>query len=168
MSYDFNIDEIFEMAEQIERNGAKFYRKMAENISDILNFRLFLDLAAMEEDHEKIFASMRKNLSDQEQRPTVFDPEGEATLYLRALADLRVFDGEGKKDFFLPSGLSDEERMKEIFRAAIGIEKESIVFYLGMKELVPKNLGKSKIDDIIREEMKHIRMLSNKLISTKL
>ena len=26
----FNPDEIFEMAEQIERNGAKFYRKAAE------------------------------------------------------------------------------------------------------------------------------------------
>ncbi len=28
MSYDFNADEIFEMAEQIEKNGAAFYRKM--------------------------------------------------------------------------------------------------------------------------------------------
>ena len=26
MGYDFNVDEIFEMAEQVERNGAKFYR----------------------------------------------------------------------------------------------------------------------------------------------
>ena len=26
MSYDFNADEVFEMAEQMERNGAKFYR----------------------------------------------------------------------------------------------------------------------------------------------
>ena len=34
MSYDFNADEIFEIAEQIERNGAKFYRNAAESIAD--------------------------------------------------------------------------------------------------------------------------------------
>ena len=34
MSYNFNADEIFEIAEQIERNGANFYRTAAENITD--------------------------------------------------------------------------------------------------------------------------------------
>jgi hypothetical protein len=36
-----------------------------------------------------------------------------------------------------------------------------------MRELVPKSLGKDKIDAIIREEMKYIRLLSNKLASLK-
>jgi rubrerythrin len=27
---NFNIDEVFEIAEQIERNGARFYRKAAK------------------------------------------------------------------------------------------------------------------------------------------
>ena len=31
MIYDFNADDIFEMAEQMERNGAKFYRTAAES-----------------------------------------------------------------------------------------------------------------------------------------
>ena len=30
MSIVFNADEILEMAEQIERNGAKFYRRASE------------------------------------------------------------------------------------------------------------------------------------------
>ena len=30
MGIDFNADEVFEIAEQIERNGAKFYRNVAE------------------------------------------------------------------------------------------------------------------------------------------
>ena len=34
MSYDFSADDIFEMAEQMERNGAKFYRTAAENAAD--------------------------------------------------------------------------------------------------------------------------------------
>ncbi len=163
MSYDFNADEIFEMAEQIERNGAKFYRRMAENISDISIRELFLDLAAMEDEHEKTFVSMRKDLSDQERKPTVFDPEGEAALYLRALADLRVFDEEGKGDLVLPEDLPEGEKTRKILRVAIGLEKDSIAFYLGMKALVPERLGNKKIDDIMKEEMGHIRLLSNML-----
>ena len=56
--------------------------------------------------------------------------------------------------------------MKRAIMAAIDLEKESIVFYQGMKEFVPESLGKNKINDIIKEEMKHIRILSNKLVSS--
>ncbi len=160
MSYDFNADEVFKMAEQIERNGVRFYHEAAENISDASVRPLFLDLAAMEAEHEKVFASMRADLSDQDRKLTVFDPEGEAALYLRALADLQVFGREEKKDFILSGDLPEQDRIQKILRAAIGLEKESIVFYLGMKELVPENLGKNRIDKIIKEEMGHIRLLS--------
>lgn len=34
MSISFNAIEIFEIAERIERNGVKFYRKAAEGLSD--------------------------------------------------------------------------------------------------------------------------------------
>lgn len=166
MSYDFNVDEIFEMACQIERNGAKFYRQMSENISDIPVRQLILEFAAMEEAHEEVFNSMREDLSDQEREPTVFDPEGEAVLYLQALADLRVFDHKAGEDFVLSEELSDEAKIRKIFRAAINLEWESIGFYLGMKELVSEKLGKGKIDNIIKEEMKHVRILSNNLTSS--
>ena len=167
MSYDFSTDEIFEMAEQIERNGARFYRKMAENISDKSIGELLLDFAAMEDDHERVFASMRADLSDKEREPNIFDPGDEAALYLRALADLRVFNEKAEDGFVLPEDLSESEKGIKVFREAIKQEKDSIVFYLGMKGLVPENLGREKIDSIIKEEMKHIRLLSNKLASLK-
>jgi len=169
MGYDFNADEVFEMAEQIERNGVSFYLEAAEKISDKSLRPLFHDLAAMEVEHEKIFASMRTALSNEEKGPTVFDPEGEAALYLRALADLQVFSKEGEEDFTLHEDLSEQEKIKKILRTAMCLEKDSIVFYLGMKELVPEKLGKDKIDKIIREEMGHIRLLSGlreKLLTT--
>ncbi|MBN1832468.1 MAG: ferritin family protein [Deltaproteobacteria bacterium] len=166
MALDFNVDEIFEMAEQIERNGARFYRKIAEGSpkGDVRN--LFLQFAEMEEEHEKIFISMRAELSDKDKKSTLFDPEGESAQYLRALADLRVFDGSADEDFAFFENLAEEEKMKRAFRAAIDLEKESIVFYQGMKEFVPESLGKDKIDDIIKEEMQHVRILSNKLLSS--
>ena len=167
MSYDFNIDEVLEMAEQIEINGARFYRQMAKAVSDDSLRQLFFDLANMEDQHQKVFASMRSNLSEKEREPTVFDPEGETALYLKALADIRVFEQNAEEEFVLSDDLSEKEKVKKIFHAAINREKESIVFYLGMKELVPKNLGKEKIDAIIKEEMKHIRLLGSRFVSLK-
>ncbi|MBN1850392.1 MAG: ferritin family protein [Deltaproteobacteria bacterium] len=163
MVFDFNIDEVFEIAEEIERNGARFYRNMAEQVLDKDIRNQFLHLAEMEDQHEKIFVSMRAGLSVKDKEPTVFDPDGESSLYLRALADLRVFDVEVREDFMDSETLSDDEKIEYIFRTAIGIEKESIAFYVGMKDLVPENLGKEKIEDIIREEMRHIRLLAKKL-----
>ncbi|MFH1102914.1 MAG: ferritin family protein [Pseudomonadota bacterium] len=155
MMYDFNAKDVFEMALQLERNGAAFYKKAAENVMDASYKKLLTDLSAMELGHEKIFTSMMADLTDREKESAVFDPQGEAIAYLRALADTRVFF-EKKIDV---------SSLKEIFISAIGAEKDSIVFYLGMKDIVPEKAGKSRIDAIIREEMGHIEALSRHLIS---
>ena len=157
MIYNFNSDDIFEMAEQMERNGIKFYTTAAESISDDEAKSLLLEFGDMEKKHEKIFSEMRKELSSDEKQSTVFDPQGEAALYLRALADTRVFFD--KK--------IDVSSLENILKDAIQAEKDSIVFYLGMKEAVPESLGKSRLDHIIKEEMGHIRMLSGKLVQIK-
>ncbi len=164
MAYDFNIDQILEMAEQIERNGVVFYRQVAEKIDDKSIKDLMNEFAAMEEDHEKIFHAMRDDLSSKEKESTLFDPEGEVVLYLRSLADLRVFNKQVEGTFNIPNGLEEKEKIEKILLEAINREKESIVFYSGMKELVGQKLGRDKIDLIIKEEMKHIRLLTNRLI----
>jgi rubrerythrin len=157
MSYDFNANDVFDMAEQIERNGAAFYRKAAADISDPDAKGFLLDLAAMEDDHEKTFSAMRKKLSESEKTRTVFDPDDEAASYLKALADTRIFF---EKEI-------DTTSMQAILKAAVLAEKDSIVFYLGMKDLVPEGLGQSRLDDIIKEEMSHIKLLSRRLIATR-
>ena len=157
MSYDFNADDVFEMAEQLERNGGKFYRTAAEATSDPANKEFLLELAAMEDQHEKTFSAMRAELSEKEKESTVFDPEGEAALYLRALADTRVFF---EKEI-------DVGSMKDILKSAITAEKDSIVFYLGMKDAVSEGLGKGRLDHIIKEEMGHIKLLSRKLVEQR-
>lgn len=157
MSFDFNADDIFEMAEQIERNGVAFYKTASENVADPQSRKLLTDLSQMEEQHVKFYASMRATLSEKEKTVTVFDPENEGIQYLRALADTRVFF---EKTINMKS-------MKDILKAAIEAEKDSIVFYLGMKDVVPEGMGKSRIDAIIKEEMGHIRLLSKELVALK-
>ncbi|MFO7964369.1 MAG: ferritin family protein [Desulfobacterales bacterium] len=157
MSFDFNADEVFEMAEQIERNGAAFYRSAAKEITDPEERRLLNDLAEMENEHEQTFAQLRKSLSMKDKESTVFDPMDEAAAYLRALADTRVFFERAL----------DMSSLEAVLKDAILAEKDSIVFYLGMKEMVPSDLGKNKIDAIIKEEMSHIRLLSKSLLACK-
>ncbi|MBW2065483.1 MAG: ferritin family protein [Deltaproteobacteria bacterium] len=167
MGYEFSADEVFQMAEQIEINGESFYREMSEKIPDSAIKRTLLDLAAMENEHRKIFARMRAELSEGEREASVFDPEGESALYLRALADLRVFGEKAREDFELSPGTEEEEKIRRILLAASGREKESIVFYTGMRDIVPKAHGRDRVDAIIREEMKHLTLLASKLAALK-
>ena len=159
MSIRYNADEVFEMAEQLERNGGKFYRRAAELASDAGTGGMLLELAAMEDDHLKTFAGMRKDLSAVERKPMVFDPEDELSLYLRAMADQHVFDVKADPSALLSAG----QAANDVLRIAIGLEKDSIVFYLGLKELVPERFGRERLDGIIQEEFGHISTLSEKM-----
>ena len=154
MASEFNANDIFEMAKQIEINGVKFYTESANRVDEENHKQFLLGLADMEKNHEQIFADMQKDLTAEITMAETFDPEDENVLYLKALADTRVFF-EKKQP---------ETSMKGILASAIAAEKDSIVFYLGMKELVSEKMGNSKIDDIIKEEMSHIKMLAAKLV----
>ncbi|MBL7074189.1 ferritin family protein [candidate division KSB1 bacterium] len=163
MSIFFNADEIFEMAEQIERNGARFYRRAAEGAPDAQTRAVLLELADMEDEHEKVFAAMRAELSKQQWGSDVFDPDGQVSLYLKAMADGQVFDLKADPS----KGLTGKESLEDIIRKAIGLEKDSIVFYMGIQEMVPEALGKDRINAIIKEEMSHITVLTEKLAAFK-
>jgi rubrerythrin len=159
MSITFSALEVLEMAEQIERNGVKFYRKAARSISDRQMRQLFEDLANIEVEHGKVFAAMKEQLSDEARQPAVFDPENEAALYLQAMAGGHVFDL--RQD---PSGLlKGTESVKDILKLAINAEKDSIVFYLGLKDFVSAKAGRDKVEAVIKEEMGHIAVLNQKL-----
>ena len=152
----FHPGEIFAMAQEIERTGAHFYRAAAETAALVDLRELLLSLAAMEDEHEKTFAAMQQGLSAKQGREAPHNEE--AALYLRAWADGHVFAQKA-----IP--LTGKETREEILKKAIGLEKDSIVFYVGIKEAIPPDWGKAKIDAIIREEMGHISLLDDKLSS---
>ncbi len=162
MSYSFNADEIFEVAEQIERNGVRFYRRAAENTEASQSRQILLRLAADEVEHEKTFADMRADMLKHGQLATVdpvFDPEGEAGLHLRAFADGHIFDTRVDPS----EALTGEESIEDILQMALGREKDAVIFYLVLKDMVSKKLGKDKIDQIIREEINHVIIINKEL-----
>jgi len=162
MSITFNADEIFEMAEEIERNGAKFYRQAAKNASDKQTKQMLLDMADMEDGHLKTFEQMREQLSGREKGWTTFDPDNQSALYLQAMADARGYEGK-----ITPAKeLTGKETMKEIIEIALNSENESVVFYLTLKDLVPVKAGRDKVEAIIMEELSHITTLLKRLRSS--
>jgi len=147
------------MAEQIERNGIKFYRTASKKFPKLSE--LFLDLAEMEVQHEKTFAQMRKELSGTEAENLVFDPNNEAQMYLRVMADDHVFDPKADPVKLL-AGIETPE---DVLKKAIGLERDSIAFYVGIKESVSQRAGKDKVDAIIKEEVGHIAVLKQRFDS---
>jgi len=163
MSITFNADEIFEMAENIERDGAKFYRQAAKNTADKKTKQMFLNLANMEDRHLTTFQEMRKELSDREKEETVFDPDNEAAMYLQTVA--KGHGWEGKKS--LTENLTGKEKLEDILKIALDAENNSVIFYSGLKELVPPKAGRDKVEAIIKEELGHIAILNQQLALLK-
>ena len=158
MSIEFSADEVFGMAEQIERNGARFYRKAAEKAEGEAK-EILERFADMEDEHERTFQTMRAELPEEARRPLVFDPEGDLGMYVKAMADGYVFNVREDAS----TTLTGDESVEELLGMALGREKESVVFYVGLKEAVPAEVGQEKIDRIIREELGHIGILSHQL-----
>lgn len=159
MGYQFNADELFEIAVNIERNGAAFYRKAADQFGKGPAATLFRKLATAEVAHEKVFTELRSLLDDEDRAATVFDPNQESVAYLRAFADQHVFDTS-----IQPADvLSGDETPSDVLRMAIGLEKDSIVFYLGLKGAMTKKKNRDNLEAVIQEEMRHVAILSKEL-----
>ena len=158
MALRYSADEILAMAQQIERNGADFYRRAAESAGDAKCRRLLQDLAGWEEEHLSTFTAMRAEFAAQG-GGAAHEPGGEADLYLRAIVDGRVFDTKADP----AAKLTGSDPLAEMLRTAIGLEKDSIVFYVGVKEMLSDNLGKDRVEGIIREEMSHVVFLNGEL-----
>jgi len=159
MPISFNADEILQMAEQIERNGVKFYSLAAERLAQFKD--IFRQFSRQEEAPLAIFSGMRRSLSPAERETATYDPGQENGLYLLAMADREVFKLDQDPQKLLPPSVS----LAGVIDVAIGSEKDSIVFYAGMKDLVPGKLGREKINTIISEEFRHIAVLRSVAIN---
>ncbi len=152
----FNARDVFEIAKKIEQNGQAFYERAAEIMPNQESSQLMKNLAAMEREHEKLFSEMEDMLSGDEADDTVYDPHDDAYAVLKRMGDQFVFHPQDPPNRVFETGASVEE----ILDVAIDREKDSILFYEGIKVMVPEKYGRSRIDDIIAEEMGHLIALS--------
>jgi len=154
----FNASEVFEIAEQIERNGQAFYRKAVSIITDNEICEFLESLAAMEDTHEVLFNKLKKEVAGIPESDFP-DMDDQLSQYLQSYADGKVFKSSESPD----TKINQDTTIDEIFDIAIDFERTSVIFFSLVKEMVPADLGREKIDILIKEEIKHIAVLNNRL-----
>jgi rubrerythrin len=159
METRFNIFEILEIAEQIERNGAKFYLKTADLFRDPELRDLYIRLASWRAKHMKIWARMRKRFSDKTGEFGTFDPDNYVLSNPEVMAGLAMFGTDTGSGMWL----TGRESKQDIIRDAIRRTNDVIIFYRGLKDFARDQASEQTIEDIIKEERRHIRMLNDLL-----
>lgn len=159
MAITFNADEIYNIAEQIERNGQKFYSDSALRVKESIAKQVLQDLAGMEVAHLKMFKALHAALSEQARAEITWDPEGQAGAYLKAAADSHVFRTNADPS----SLLKNNTDAREILELALRFEKDSVIYFLGVAEVVPEHLGKSDVLGLAKQEQNHIALIQNVL-----
>lgn len=147
----FSGSEIVEIGVQIEKNGYDFYHSLLGQSKSPKAKELFAFLADEEQRHIKVFQKILAGLEGYQ--PAESYP-GEYFAYMSTLAQGYVFTKEGK-GLEIARGVTDE---KQAIDLGVGFEKDSIVFYEGMKKVVPKDDLKV-IDQLIAQEQNHLKIL---------
>jgi len=150
------LNEVLGMAVEMESNAVDFYESLAAKRSDEADAQAIRKLADMERDHRSIFEEMRAKLGGPEGGEV---PRTEGGLFAAALADGYRVEGSRK----VAAGMKGDEPLADVLRLAIGLEKEAVLFYLGIKDVLSSPEDKAKVDQVIAEEKKHIVTLAGEL-----
>jgi rubrerythrin len=152
----FTAAEAIEMAMDIEKNGETFYNAVAAKSSDPDVKALFEDLAIQEQGHYRIFKNMLKDVTPAPDLP--LDIYDQYQLYVQAALDNALFAGPDKA-----LALAEQAEDKETaVRAALGFEKDTLLFFYDVRDMVSEK-DQAAISGIIREEKKHVRRLAGML-----
>jgi len=145
--------EIVEIAIQIEKNGMDFYHTAAEKSHNTKAREIFNYLASEEEKHIQDF---KKVLNSVQQYEPVESYPQEYFSYMNALAQGYVFTKKDKGAEIAKKAPTDIETIDFGVKA----EKDSIVFYEGMKRIVPEH-DIELIDSLVQQEKDHLAKLCN-------
>jgi len=150
----FAAAQALEMAVSIEKNGAAFYTSAAERTEDRELSELFAELAGREEAHRQVFEGMAERV-EPASRPTESDV-GDYASFLEVALDHAVFSGQDKA-----LRMAEEaDTRAEALRAAMGFEKDTMLFYYDLREMVAEK-DREIISEVIQEEKKHLRRLAD-------
>lgn len=152
MAEFFKASEIVEAAVRIEQQGQEFYKDAAEAAQSRDAKDFFLFFAAEEARHEQIFRDLQARLGGFDL--PAWSTSEEYSVYLQALIDSHsIFSLD------LEQRLAAVRNEAEAIRLAMGFEKDTILFFMEMRELVPES-ERRFIQQCIAEERSHLRKLS--------
>jgi len=149
----FSAHEIIDMAVTTEETGYEFYKLAEKNARSDSTRQLFAYLADEEINHKHIFKGLKDSIEENPQGvPVDWEDVGK---YIRAMVDSSIFMGKDK-NINLASESQDD---KETIDFALGFEKDTLLFFYQLKDMI-KSGAKDIIQKIINEEKEHIRRLT--------
>lgn len=153
MPIGYSAPEVMEMAVQTEKGGKLYYETVAAQQDDPKLKSLFQFLAGEEAGHIQTFEEIARQVKvAPADEPYNWE---EVVPYLRAVTESRYFLASG-------SALSlakDAKTPIEALRHAMGFEKETLVFYVQVRDMV-SGPNRTAVDKLINEEKAHILRLA--------
>jgi rubrerythrin len=150
MAAFFRSGELYRMAAEMERTGLAFYNTIAEQAKDLTVKAVFGYLAIAEKRHlrtfKKLWSAAAKSSAPETYR-------GEYKNYLAALLKEQVFPSSG-----IARSRAARSSQLSALNTGLKAEKESILFYSGLLDLVPQQ-DRTAIQKILAEEKRHLRKL---------
>lgn len=144
---------VLQWAMEIERNGEGFYRVAASQAKDRAAKALFEDLAYQEERHYNVFQRMLERAPAAPAEAA--QDAGKYRAYLQTALSGALFAGPDK-GLKLAKDARDEG---EALRAALAFEKDTLLFFYDVREMVAAP-ERDAVTAIIEQERSHVRQLA--------
>lgn len=148
--------DALELAMNIETNGEAFYKAVAAKARDGQVQALFEDLAVQETRHYAVFKKLSQTLAGNPLMAAAAWDEYQE--YLQATVQSSLFEGPDRA-LAAAEEAADEE---EAIRMAIGFEKETLLFFYNLGDLVSER-NRATVERIIAEEKAHVQRLARML-----
>jgi rubrerythrin len=145
----FSIEEIMNLAIQIEQNGERIYRDALHKISDPSLSSWLQRLADEEAQHAKWFSEMKDAIQKPLDNPQL---EEMGRSILRTILGDQAFSLQDV-DF------SSLDQIKDLFALGIEFEKDTVLFYEMIRGFVEDEKTLSTLNTIIEEENRHIQLI---------
>ncbi|HYA03612.1 MAG TPA: ferritin family protein [Syntrophobacteria bacterium] len=151
----FSAKEILEFAIKIEKNAETVYREAGKRTAKLEIASLLLFLAEEERRHGEWF---------RERRDSIRLDADEADL--EKVYGTMLQDMIGDQAFSLAQvDLSRFDQVKALLELAVEFENDTILFYETLHSLIDDEDVSARLREIITEENRHIRLLSEKMTS---
>ncbi len=165
-NFNYNAEELFELAIQIEKNGREYYLAMCEKTERESVKEIFSYLAREEESHLDNFLEIREKLNQQAHESEIAEEyeTPEMYNYVKAMFDGKVFPNLESHAEVVKEIQTDEQAIYH----AIGFEKDTVLFFSEILNMLgEQDENRSLIQELIRQEKIHIARLYTLLGSLK-
>jgi len=152
----YSVNEVIEMAVQIEKNGYAYYHEATKRKDLDARAREFIEfLRDQELNHEKTFLNLR---DDTDMGVLELSPDWELVAeYLKTIVDGRIFSNEHSAI----KRAAEAKDLLEIVDNAITFEKDTLLYFHAINDSITNAKTKAALRRIINEEVSHVLKLND-------